>query len=44
MKNLVKIAIAATLMIGVSSAALAVQRGGILKYGRYPIASSSTRC
>src|SRR5882724_9357235 len=35
MKNLVKIAIAATLMIGVSSAALAVQRGGILKYGRY---------
>jgi len=35
MKNLVKIAFAATLLVGVSSAALGVERGGVLKYGRY---------
>src|SRR5712675_90907 len=35
MKNLMKIALAATLLVGVSSAALAVERGGVLKYGRY---------
>ena len=35
MKHLTKIAIAAGLLIGASTAALAVERGGVLTYGRY---------
>jgi peptide/nickel transport system substrate-binding protein len=35
MKNLMKIAVAASLLVGVSSVALGVERGGVLKYGRY---------
>ena len=35
MKMLVKAALCAALLVGTSSAALAVERGGVLKYGRY---------
>jgi peptide/nickel transport system substrate-binding protein len=35
MKNLMKIAAAATVLVGLSSAALGVERGGVMNYGRY---------
>jgi peptide/nickel transport system substrate-binding protein len=35
MKNVIRSALAAALLFGVSSTALAVERGGIMHYGRY---------
>ena len=35
MKTIIRSAIAAALLLGVSSQALAVERGGVLTYGRY---------
>ena len=44
MKTLLKTALAAALFAATSTAALAVQRGGTMTYGRYADSLSSIQC